>query len=391
MATAVSLSASSLTFSSLGETQQLVATVKDQKGQTMAGASVSWASSDSQVAGASSTGLVTALGNGTAAITAASGAVSAIASATIQQVAAALTISRDTLLFTSLADSVTLTAAVKDANNRTITDPVIEWATSDAALATVSAEGLVTVQDYGSVTITATSGPTSASAEVRVIRPFSSSEFVLVQPGTFSMGRQNGFPDEQPLHTVTLTKPFYLQKTEVTQGRWREVMGSNPSFFTSCGDDCPVEMVSWNDIQGFLAKLNSIFPDAGYRLPTETEWEYACRAGTTGNYGGTGVLDEMGWYWNNGEGKTHPVAQKLANAWGLYDMHGNTWEWVQDWKGPYPSGPVTDPTGIELGERRVLRGGAWSYADHGAMSSSRSDDVPARRTSSYGFRLVRER
>jgi formylglycine-generating enzyme required for sulfatase activity len=115
---------------------------------------------------------------------------------------------------------------------------------------------------------------------------------------------------------VNITKAFYMQKTEVTQGQWRAVMGTSPSYFSDCGDTCPVERVSWDDIQGFLTALNAMDPGKNYRLPTEAEWEYAARAGTTGDYGGTGVLDEMGWYSGNSGGQTHPVAQKLRTPGG---------------------------------------------------------------------------
>ena len=150
---------------------------------------------------------------------------------------------------------------------------------------------------------------------------------------------------------MTLTKAFRLQTTEVTQGQWRAVMGNNPSGFTSCGDDCPVEQVSWDDIQTFLQRLNAANPGSNYRLPTEAEWEYAVRAGTTGDYGGNGVLDDMGWYFGNSGNMTHRVGQKRANAWGLYDMHGNVFEWVQDWYSSsyYGVSPSTDPRGLRAG------------------------------------------
>ena len=158
-------------------------------------------------------------------------------------------------------------------------------------------------------------------------------------------GESNRDSDEKQ-HRVTLTREYYMQTTEVTQGQWRKVMGSNPSKFTNCGDNCPVEKVSWEDCQQFIQKLNGMEGTRKYRLPTEAEWEYAARAGTTGAYAGD--LDAMAWYDDNSGGKTHAVGGKSPNAWGLYDMHGNVYEWCQDWKGNYPSGSVTDNPAIRI-------------------------------------------
>ena len=161
---------------------------------------------------------------------------------------------------------------------------------------------------------------------------FGSEQFALIPAGTFQMGDITGIglEHERPVHTVNITKAFFVQKTEVTQGQWKAVMGSNPAGFSSCGDLCPVERVSWDEVQAFLATLNATDPGKNYRLPTEAEWEYACRATTSGDFGGTGVPEEMGWIYENSGLMTHPVAQKQANAWGLFDMHGNVAEWVQD-------------------------------------------------------------
>ena len=174
-------------------------------------------------------------------------------------------------------------------------------------------------------------------------------------------------------NTVTLTKPFYLGKYEVTQAQWQAVMGSNPSNFK--GDNLPVECISWHDAKEFCKKLNEIYADklpAGYQfdLPTEAQWEYACRAGTTtalnngkdltSDWGECSNLNEVAWYTKNSGGKTHEVGQKRANAWGLYDMHGNVWEWCRDWYGAYPGISVTDPVGPSSGSDRVMRGGRWA-------------------------------
>ena len=221
---------------------------------------------------------------------------------------------------------------------------------------------------------------------------FGDEQFALIPAGTFQMGSTNGGSDEQPVHTVNITQPFYMQKTEVTQAQWQQVMGSNPSYRDSCGDTCPVETVSWNDIQTFMANLNA--QDTGknyYRLPTEAEWEYAARAMTTGDYGGTGVLDDMGWYSDNSGSTPHPVAAKQANTWALFDMHGNVWEWVQDWysESYYSVSPTNDPPGPVTASDRVLRGGWWVGSAFVARSASRRGSSPTYRSSTFGFRLAR--
>lgn len=220
---------------------------------------------------------------------------------------------------------------------------------------------------------------------------FGPEQFAHIAPGRFSMGTTNGNDDEQPLHVVEIAQPFALQRTEVTRTQWIAVMGSSPSEFSVCGPLCPVEGVSWEDTQRFLAKLNAMDPGRGYRLPTEAEWEYAARAGTLGGYGGTGRLEEMGWHFRNSDGKAHPVAQKRANAWGLFDMHGNAHEWVQDWYGPYPALRQTDPSGPTNGERRVIRGGGCANLAEDARSTSRARVPPWASGHCLGFRLARTR
>ena len=220
---------------------------------------------------------------------------------------------------------------------------------------------------------------------------FGDDQFALISAGTFQMGSTSGSSDERPVHSVTITRSFYMQRTEVTQGQWREIMGTNPSNFSSCGDLCPVERVTWDDIQQFLTALNARVPGRNYRLPTEAEWEYAARAGTTGDYSGTGVLNDMGWYSGNSERRTHPVAQNQPNAWGLYDMHGNVWEWVQDWYSAsyYGGSPGVDPAGPSTGSFRVLRGGSWLYFASLARSALRYVITPSFRSLNFGFRLAR--
>ena len=224
--------------------------------------------------------------------------------------------------------------------------------------------------------------------------------FNLIPAGTFTMGSPTdelGRYSSETQHQVTLTQSYYMQTTEVTQGQWRSVMGSNPSYFSSCGDNCPVEYVSWDDIQSFLTVMNQR-GEGTYRLPTEAEWEYAARSGSTTAFANGGIsvlyceydpnLNAMGWYCYNSSETTHPVAQKQANAWGLYDMHGNVWEWCQDWYGSYPTSVVTDPTGPTSGSYRVLRGGSWGNGARGCCSAGRSVSLPDYRGISVGFRLV---
>jgi len=201
-----------------------------------------------------------------------------------------------------------------------------------------------------------------------------------------------------PPGTYTLCfelKGYWLGKTELTQGQWEALMGSNPANLKNAGRDAPVEQVSWDDAMQFCRKLTERERQAGrlpegyeYTLPTEAQWEYACRAGTTGDYAGN--LDAMAWYNQNSGNTAHPVAQKQPNAWGLYDMHGNVWEWCRDWKADYPGGSVRDPTGPSSGSSRVSRGGSW-YADADAglcRSAVRLGDGPGLRDFSQGFRFA---
>ncbi len=227
--------------------------------------------------------------------------------------------------------------------------------------------------------------------------------FVYIQPGTFWMGS----PDtevyrnwDEILHQVTLTDPFYMQTTEVTQGQWASVMGSNPSGFPNCGNSCPVEQVSWDDVQLFINALNQR-GEGTYRLPTEAEWEYCARAGTTtpfntgvclstdqANYdGGYPYSDcSIGIY----RGKPIAVGSFTANAWGLYDMHGNVQEWCSDWYGDYPTTTVTNPTGATSGSTRVIRDAGWSGGAEFCRSASRNHFAPWGSGNFHGFRLVRE-
>lgn len=209
-------------------------------------------------------------------------------------------------------------------------------------------------------------------------------EFILIRPGSFTMG------SNKATHKVTLTKPFYLGKYEVTQEQWEKVMGNNPSHFK--GAKNPVERVSWTDCQSFVAKLQEKVPGQTFRLPTEAEWEYACRAGATGDYcygDDRGTLAEYAWYDGNANNTTHPVGEKKPNAWGLYDMHGNVWEWCADWYGDYTTTAVVDPQGASSGSYRVYRGGNWSHNAYYCRVADRSYNDPGYDYFIIGFRLAR--
>jgi formylglycine-generating enzyme required for sulfatase activity len=217
-----------------------------------------------------------------------------------------------------------------------------------------------------------------------------------IPPGEFLMGSPE---DEKPpdggetQHLVRITKGFWLAKTQTTQAQWQAVMGNNPSRFI--GNDLPVECVYWDNIcgdesrtGGFLGTINRMASGGGlFDLPTEAQWEYACRAGFTGAYADD--LDQVAWYYENSDKKTHPVGTKQANVWGLHDMLGNVWERCADWYGGYPDGVVTDPSGPASGSFRVHRGGCWfSHASY-CRAAGRYDSTPMFTFRSAGFRLAR--
>ena len=228
------------------------------------------------------------------------------------------------------------------------------------------------------------------SAQKLVAHSISGMEFVRIPAGEFLMGSTSDEArgSEQPVTRVRISRAFELGKHEVTQAEWEAVMGSNPSRFDECGGDCPVERVSWDDVQGFIGRLNSLEGEARYRLPTEAEWEYAARAGTTADrYAGD--LDAIAWYDENSGGRPQPVGQKAPNAWGLHDMLGNVNEWVQDWYGDYPGGAVTDPGGPGSGSYRVVRGGSWFSFARSCRAPYRLIISPGYRINRLGFRLLR--
>jgi formylglycine-generating enzyme required for sulfatase activity len=216
-------------------------------------------------------------------------------------------------------------------------------------------------------------------------------EMVLVPAGKFKMGSPVSDvrrKTNETQHEVTLTKPFYMGKYEVTQEEWQAVMGKNPSIRTK-GARLPVTDVSWNDCQEFIKKLNAN-TKGGYRLPTEAEWEYACRAGTTTAYSfGDNITPKEANYSDSKIFKPVAVGSYQPNAFGLYDMHGNVWEWCEDWYGDYPTGAVIDPKGPAMGEKRVLRGGSFTDNGSWARASYRFVISPTFRSDFRGFRLAR--
>ncbi|MGB9851250.1 MAG: formylglycine-generating enzyme family protein [Candidatus Kapaibacteriota bacterium] len=235
--------------------------------------------------------------------------------------------------------------------------------------------------------------------------PYPKISAVKVPAGTFLMGSKTGLGFEQPIHEVQLTTPFYISIFEITQKQWLTIMDYNPS--TSIGENLPVMGIDWIDAVTFCNKLSKlmnldtcyIFLDTGivvfdtvangFRLPTEAEWEYACRAGTTGDFAGTGNPLEMGWFDVNSGMKPHPVGEKFPNSWGIYDMHGNVWEWCWDWFDPfyYEKSPKVNPRGPESGKNRVVRGGSWQKGTTFGRSSSRQ--FPEDQKTNFGFRIVR--
>lgn len=228
-------------------------------------------------------------------------------------------------------------------------------------------------------------------------------KLVLIPKGTFKMGSPENEPERSRsefLHEVTISSDFYLGVYEVTQAQYMTVIGSNPSHFQGdkikdYGRNHPVEQVSWEDAVEFCRKLSE-FPEEQklgrvYRLPTEAQWEYACRAGTTTRYSfGDNylMLSDYAWFEKNSDFQTHAVGKKKPNAWGLHDMHGNVQEWCSNWKGNYQKWAVTDPVGPEEGFFRIHRGGSWTLSSSFFRSAETSGSKPSARTSSTGFRVA---
>ena len=237
-------------------------------------------------------------------------------------------------------------------------------------------------------------GPESTSNRAPIGFPESATaiglEFKLIPAGSFTMGDETVFGATP--HEVTLTKPFKLGVHEVTQAQYEQLMGNNPSHFP--GANNPVEKISWDDAVEFCRKLSELPGEkaAGnvYRLPSQAEWEYACRAGTATKYSFGDDESELGdfaWFRDNSSRETHAVGGKKRNPWGLYDMYGNVWEWCQDWDAAYPSESVTDPTGPASGSSRVFRGGSWSSPTGLCSSAYRRRYGPVFRSAHRGFRV----
>jgi formylglycine-generating enzyme required for sulfatase activity len=213
-------------------------------------------------------------------------------------------------------------------------------------------------------------------------------EMVVIPAGSFEMGSNDGKSEEKPGHRVTL-KTFAMGKTEVTQGQWKIIMGSNPSNFNKCGDNCPVEKVSWDDVQVFIKKLNAK-TGKQYRLPTEAEWEYVCHSGGKQDYCGSEDIGAVAWHSKNSDNKTQPVAQKKANAFGLYDMTGNVREWVEDvYHDNYNGAPTDGKAWAGEGSKRVIRGGSWDESSQDLRALNRRKDSTSERDKKIGFRLAR--
>jgi formylglycine-generating enzyme required for sulfatase activity len=235
------------------------------------------------------------------------------------------------------------------------------------------------------------------------IEPTTGMVLVAILPGSFMMGSmdsETGRNNDEYAHRVIVPRLFFIGQHEVTQTEWTRVMGSNPSAFAGC-ERCPVEQVNFFEVNQFLAKLNAGTSSMRYRLPTEAEWEYACRAGTTTPFNtGTELstdqanVDGRASGTDNESGAAHektlPVGGYPANAWGLFDMHGNVWEWTNDWYGPYEPRRDNDPRGADSGLKRVIRGGSWHFDANSARCALRYTHAPQDRGYSLGFRMVAE-
>ena len=257
-----------------------------------------------------------------------------------------------------------------------------------------AADGADQVKPSSRETITSVA-PGAPVAGANHVIPDLGLELIWIKPGTFTMGSPADEPGrnkaEGPQMQVTLTQGFWLGKTEVTQRQYEAIAGTNPSHFKAAGPDAPAEEESWLDAMAYCQKLTERERTAGrlpqgyvYTLPTEAQWEYACRAGTTGAYAGN--PETMAWHKNNSGETTHPVGSKQPNAWGLYDMYGNVLEWCLDWYGNYPRGAQTDPAGPGSGHFRMARGGSWRVELF--RSASRGGGSAGRRDYTLGFRLA---
>lgn len=244
---------------------------------------------------------------------------------------------------------------------------------------------------------------TAAASSPRVKRP---EGYLRVEAGTFVMGAkpdEPGYDKDELQHQVTITRAFWLKKTEVTIGEWQRVMGTNPSAFPKCGPDCAMNSVSWEEAVRFANRLSDeeglevcyrsdfelkSLDCEGYRLPTEAEWELAARAGVTGPYY-VKPVEAGAWFDDYQSGGVHPVGQKMANAWGFFDMLGNAEEWVDDRDGPHEAAAAVDPRGPKEGRLRVLKGGSWNVSARGLRLGGRSSGLQTIHFPQIGFRLAR--
>jgi len=410
-----------------GKTETLTATVTNTNTNT-----VKWSSANTAVATVDEdNGLVTAVDYGTTVITATTVDGGKTATCTVTVVTNVTISLNKTAIGLIAGETETLTKTVTNTDNQTVT-----WGSANTAVATVDEDnGLVTAVSSGITVITATTVDGGKTAQCAItVYP---ADMVRIAGGSFTMGSPTSEPNRSPdetQHSVTLSG-FYMDKYQVTQEKYQAVMGSNPSYFDgstyeepATGETQgkrPVENVSWYDALVFCNKLSTseglspaysikgstetaswgtvptssnsdwdavviVSGSTGYRLPTEAQWEYACRAGTTTAYNtGDTISDSTGWYYDNSENKTHEVGKKPANAWGLYDMHGNVYEWCWDWYGSYSSSAQTNPFGAVTGSKRVARGGNWVSAENLRSAFRYCFAPPYLRARYLGFRLVR--
>ena len=286
-------------------------------------------------------------------------------------------------------------------------DKSVTWSSSNSAVATVDNNGKVTAVKEGTATITVQSVSNSsvkATCTVKVIKETLTFTvggvtftMKLVEAGTFQMGGTGNY-EGKPIHSVTISKDYYMGETEVTQALWKAVTGYSPisdvyyswSSTYGLGDNYPAYYISYGDVQSFITKLNDLTGE-NFRMPTEAEWEFAARGGNKSKgytYSGSNIIGDVAWYNGNSSDKTHTVKTKAANELGIYDMSGNVWEWCSDWKGNYSSSAQTDPTGPTTGTNRMLRGGSWLDIAEGCRCANRSHGIPSVRNDNLGVRLA---
>jgi len=297
-----------------------------------------------------------------------------------------------TALILPIGGTTTITATIipNNATNKTVI-----WTSNNSSVVDVTKDteekGLLSAKTKGTAIITAATkdGKFKATCTIRVIN--AEPEMIQVESGTFTMGCTDGDCGEDgrelPIHKVTLSN-FKIAKYTVTQEQWEAIMGNNPS--KNKGNDLPVEMVTWNDTQEFIKRLNTL-TGKKYRLPTEAEWEYAARGGKQSKeykYSGSDDINSVAWYSGNSGSTTHPVGRKAPNELGICDMSGNVWEWCSDWYGAYSENSQVDPTGPTTGTYHVFRGGSYYNTAKGARVASRTWGFSGYNVHDLGFRLV---